>query len=481
VLARIEATIARHGMFTPGQRVGVAVSGGADSVCLLHALVELAPRWNLALSVLHLNHELRGEESDADEEFVRTLAARLGLEFHSRRVDVGRIARETHDNLEQAARRIRKEFFLDFLAREGSGRVALGHTCSDQAETVLFRFLRGAGTAGLAGMRPVTPEGFVRPLLEITRSEVQAFLVDRGIGWREDSSNADPAFARNRIRRDLLPALTRDWNPALPETLAGMARIARDEEDYWDVELGRLLAGRLIEQPPAILFRTDWLRGLPRAVARRAVRHAIAAAKGDLRAIDLQHVERILELTDSSEGSGRLQIPGLDVFRSFDWVRLAPPGIDTLEGRDYEFEPQVPGRVKLPDSVLSFELAVGRTPWSVAGPPDGLDEGAAPGAASVYNEEGNELDWGRISGSLVVRNWRPGDHYRPVGHANEAKIKNLFQEARIPLWERRKWPVITCQNSIVWAARFGPAAEYAADAHTRSVLRIQQLATSPEL
>ncbi|MGE5645573.1 MAG: tRNA lysidine(34) synthetase TilS [Acidobacteriota bacterium] len=472
MIERIAAAIARYGMFAAGERAGVAVSGGADSVCLLHALVELAPRWRLALTVLHVNHELRGSESDEDEAFVRDLAARLRLPFECRRVDVGRVARETRDNLEQAARRVRREFFLEF-----PGRVALGHTASDQAETVLFRFLRGAGTAGLAGMRPVAPEGFVRPLIEITRPEVEAFLGERGIAWRDDSTNAARDFARNRIRHDLLPALTRDWNPALPETLAGMARVARDEEDYWDAELSRLLAGNLVERPPAVLFRTDWLGTLPRAAARRAIRRAIAAAKGDLRTIDLRHIESVLDLAASAEGSGRLQIPGLDVFRSFDWVRLAPPGLDTLENRNYEFVPDVPGKLTLPEGSLCFEL-VRRPPMSAAGPAP--IQGMPPHPRTVYNGKGSELDWGRISGSLVVRNWRPGDHYRPVGHANEAKIKVLFQQARIPLWERRKWPVITCRDTIVWAAGFGPAAEYAAGAHTRSVLRIQQLTNHPQ-
>lgn len=470
MLSRIAATISRYRMFAPGQRVGVAVSAGADSVCLLHALAELASRWSLTVSVVHLNHQLRGKESDADEEFSRILAGQLGLEFHSSQVDVRRVAQATRDNLEQAARRVRREFFLDFLTRGVLDRVALGHTRSDQAETVLFRFLRGAGTAGLAGMRPVTPEGFVRPLIDTTRSEIHDYLVSRGIRWREDSSNNDRAFARNRIRQDLLPALTRDWNPSLPETLGGVALIARDEEDYWDTEVARLSAGRLLVRPPGVLFRTDWVRVLPRAVARRVLRKAIENAKGDLRAIDLRHVEGVLELIDSAEGSGRLQIPGVDVFRSFDWVRLAPPGTDTLEDRDYEVEARVPGRVTLPHGagVLALEI-VKETSGEPAGP------------ACVYNGKGSELDWGRISGSLLVRNWRPGDQYRPIGHASAIKIKDLFQKARIPLWERRRWPVITCQDSIVWAARFGPAAELAADPGTHTLLTVRQLVEDAEL
>lgn len=263
VLERVEQTILRHGMFAPAQRVGVAVSGGADSVCLLDVLHELAPRWALELVVLHLDHQLRGEESAADAAFVSELAQRLGLRAYFRQVDVRGISQATGDNLEQAARRVRREFFLGFLKDGRLDRVALGHTRSDQAETVLFRFLRGTGTAGLAGMRPVTPEGFVRPLLEVERAEVLAYLRQRSIPWREDSSNADRGFARNRIRHDLLPALMREWNPALAQALAHTAQLAQDEEQYWSREIERLAATHLEVRPPAVFLRAGKLKELP--------------------------------------------------------------------------------------------------------------------------------------------------------------------------------------------------------------------------
>ena len=219
MLNRIIHTIERHRMFEAGQSVGVAVSGGADSVCLLHVLLELAPKWDLHLSVLHLNHQLRGEESRQDAEFVRELAVRLGLPFLLREADVA----ASSDNLEQAARLARLAFFAEMLASGAVARVALGHTRSDQAETVLFRFLRGSGTAGLAGICPVTSQGIVRPLIEMERTGINQFLRERGIGWREDSSNASLQFARNRIRRQLLPQLAAVWNPAIVQTLAHTA------------------------------------------------------------------------------------------------------------------------------------------------------------------------------------------------------------------------------------------------------------------
>jgi len=462
VIGQVVDTIERFRMFQTGQRVGVAVSGGPDSVCLLHVLFELAPRWNLHLSVLHLDHQLRGEESSQDARFVEELAGKLGLPFSLGRVDVAAAARDRGENLEQVARTERRRFFREFLQSGGADRVALGHTRSDQAETVLFRFLRGSGTAGLAGIRPVTEDGIVRPLLGIERGAVVEFLHERNIAWREDSSNACLDFARNRIRRDLLPMLARDWNPAIGETLAHTADWALEEERYWEQEIDRLAAEHITVKPPAVFLRGDTLSQLPPAAARRLVRRALEMVKGDLRGIDYGHVAAVLELAAQKEGDGRLQAPQVDVFRSFEWLRLAPPGMDRLENRNFRLPAPVPGAVPLPgcSSAILIELIENKeTTQSVN---------------SRYNKLMDLLDWDRISGALEVRNWRPGDQYRPVGHTGEEKLKFLFQQARIPLWERRSWPVITHGDEIIWCRRFGPAANLVATPESRMLLRIQE-------
>jgi len=460
VIEQVLDTIRRFDMFQTGQRVGVAVSGGADSVCLLRVLVDLAPRWNLHLTVLHLDHQLRGQESETDARFVEQLASASGLSFVLAQADIARMARDCGENLEQAARNERRRFFLEQLRSGLVDRVALGHTRSDQAETVLFRFLRGSGTAGLAGIRPVTDDGIVRPLLNVDRAAIEQFLRDRGIAWREDSSNRSVDFARNRIRHELLPMLQREWNPALPGMLANTADWALEEESYWEPQIEALAHELLTIQPPVVLLRADRLSGLPMAAARRLVRYAIQVVKGDLRTIDFAHVSSILDLARQTEGHGRLQTPGVDVYRSFEWLRLAPPGIDRLENRNFRVAAPVPGRIPLPGSASGVLLEV-------------IENNAPAGPChSGYNELMDYLDWDRIPGALELRNWRPGDQYRPLGRPAEEKIKLLFQDARIPLWERRAWPVITAGDQIVWTRRFGPAAELAATAGSRRLLRI---------
>ncbi len=450
-------------MFRRGDRVGVAVSGGADSLCLLHVLLELGREWDLRISILHLNHGLRGAASREDAEFVRATAVRLGLPFYLKETDVAALSRETGDNLEQAGRRARQAFYRSVIESGSIDRVAAGHTRSDQAETVLFRILRGAGTAGLAGIRPVTPERIVRPLLCVDRAEVEQYLRERGIPWREDVTNSSPAFARNRIRHELLPALVRDWNPRLVEGLSHLAEWALDEEGYWEAELDRLARDHLIEKGPAVLIAAGELAAMPRASARRLVRKAIERVKGDLRAIDFEHTNAVLDLALSVEGHGRLQIPGIDVFRSFDWIRLAPPGTDRLEARNYRVAAPVPGTVRVPDSAAGIRLEL-------------IEKSERNDCEdSVYNENVACLDWHRLSGSLEIRNWRPGDQYQPFGHTGVEKIKELFQTAKIPLWERRHWPVLTSGDTIIWARRFGPAAQFAAGPETRVVVAIREI------
>ncbi len=233
MLDRVAEFVARHRMLEGGQRVGVAVSGGADSVFLLHALRELG----FKLSVIHIEHGIRGAASVADAEFVGRLGADFGIPFLIHHADVPAM----DGNLEQAAREVRQAFYAELIASGAVDRVATGHTRTDQAETVLYRILRGSGLTGLSGILPVTREGIIRPLLEIDRAEIEGWLRERGTAWREDETNRDRTLARNRLRHEILPLLRDGFNPQLDQALAHLATLARDEEDYWDQTVASLL------------------------------------------------------------------------------------------------------------------------------------------------------------------------------------------------------------------------------------------------
>jgi tRNA(Ile)-lysidine synthase len=435
MLTRVLETISRYNMLPAGARVIVAVSGGADSVCLLHVLNELAPQ-SLA-GVAHFNHHWRAAASDEDERFVARLAAEFTLPFFRAE------ATPATGNLEQEARRARLRFFAQLNAT-----VALGHTRDDQAETVLFRFLRGSGLAGLAGIAPIS-NGIIRPLLDITRAEVEEFLRSRNLPWRDDATNLDPRFARNRIRHHLLPQLARDWNPQITATLARLADLAYEEEQYWQTELARTeLIARdngielLLPNPksPAICGARPQAchvatRGEARAFSRRLIRRAISLAKGDLRQIDHQHIEAVLNLKRT------LHLPGLTVTRSFDWLRFAPP---TTTPPPAPREITAPGLYPSPDRLTQICVEVAQS---------------APCATLK-----SKACW-----PLVLRGWRPGDHYRPQGRSRDHKIQEMFQKARVPSWRRVFWPILQSGDKVLWARQFGVAAEF------ESVLEVREI------
>lgn len=442
-------------MFAEARDIGVAVSGGADSVCLLHALHELAPRWGVRLSVLHVDHGLRGEESRGDAAFVRALAGGMGLPFRLRTLELWRAA----GNLEQESRRARLAFFRAQIACGHVERVATGHTRSDQAETVLFRILRGAGGAGLSGILPVTGEGLVRPLIAVRREEVLDYLRRRGIAWREDASNLSREFARNRIRHDLLPQLEREWNPAIAEALAQTADWAFEEERWREAEAARLTEGNLRAEGDAVLVRAAALASLPRAAARRLVRRAIALAKGDVRAVGFAHVEAVLGLAADPAG-GSAALPGLSACRSFEWIRFGAAG----GGGEWRVEAALPGYTPVPGSKLGISLEI-------------VDKSETTAKLHyVYNSGMGCLDRNCLSGSATLRSWQPGDRYRPQGARGECKLKDLFQKARVPVWERSGWPVLEAGGRIAWSRRFGVAAWCAAGPETPVVLCVRELA-----
>ena len=425
-------------MIADGQ-LGVAVSGGADSVALLHLLLEAG----FPLTVLHVNHGLRGVESDADQEFVSQVALQLGIPFLVHRSDVPR------GNVEQWARRARYRWFRELIHAGYVTQVATGHTRDDQAETVLFRFLRGSGTAGLAGVR-LEVGGIVRPLLDIGRADLRRYLKNRGIAWREDPSNQELSFRRNRIRHELLPLLERNWNVNLTAALAKTAVWAQAEEDYWRAELPRLTAGWLRFDEQSATMDVAQLTALPVAAARRAIRFALEQFQGNLREVEFAHIERVRLLRMGSFCTARWT-----ACRSGRQLRIASAG---LVNERYRFDLTIPGTYAIPGQTFTLRLELKAN-------------------NNVYNDEWQQVDWEQVSGSpLELRSWQPGDSFHQAGRSSVRKLKVFFQEAGIPSWERSGWPVITYNNSLVWTRGLGAAAGFLPSPATREILLIHESA-----
>lgn len=460
VYERVAAFFARTSMANAGEKIGVAVSGGADSVFLLEILLALRAQLGYSLAVLHVNHQLRGAESQADERFVADLAAARGLPFFTRAAPLSAVA----GNNEQQARALRRAFFARLRSEQAVSRVALGHTMSDQAETVLLRLFRGAGLKGLAGMRPVTPDGLIRPLLELSREQVRAEALALGLRWREDSSNQDRRFRRNLLRLDVLPQLRDAFHPRIESVLAGVARVAQAEEDYWDGQVAALYPRIAADTPHGLMIDVPTFAPLHPAVQRRLLRAALLHVKADLLCIDSAHVDAIAALCARLDGHDRVQVPGVDALRSFDRLRLARwPPPDAGTGRlPYQVALPLGQRVQLPFG--SGQVLAEHVPTTSS-------ESPAPGVEQAHFDRDA---WSAAAqrGEVMVRNWRPGDAYCPHGRSAPAKIKTLFQEQRVYLWERKHWPVMEISGTIGWARAFGPEVRLAAQPRSAGVVRL---------
>lgn len=579
---RLTRQIQGQELLQPGDRVGVAVSGGIDSVALLRLLLELRSELGIVLSVVHFNHKLRGAESDADEEFVAQLAREHKLEFYCDSGDAAELAAEEHRGMEAAARGLRYGFFESLLssveelprlprpgrrgapqevnlptlsqsARQGWGnpelnstlgiralsnldKIATGHTLDDQAETVLMRIIRGTGTGGLGGIFPrVVVEGddgevageIIRPMLGIRRRELQQYLNDLKQPWREDASNSDSKFTRNRVRKLLLPLIEREFNPSIATNLSELATIARDEEDYWENEIsgwqGTVLqwsqpewmrqaeeAGGLVQiglagQHASEQSRTKhegarqkemdaeerarpfasancsvsrpWLVTEPKAVQRRVIK-----AVGEQAGIPLEfrHVEEILHFADEDGPAGKeLALPlGWKLVREAEAIVFVTPDLRHRQHiADYDYRLEIPGRVSVPEIGVVIEALIVRADSLESSdlPTTGAKEGVADSRATQdlqspeYNPQ-QLLDAKLMRSPLTVRNWRAGDRYWPAHTKAPKKIKELLQEQHVGLPERKLWPVVISGEEIIWMRGFPVPASWAAKARGQAVL-----------
>ena len=443
---RLLDTIRHHELMRAGDRIGVAVSGGADSVALLELLLDLRGDLGVVLSVVHFNHQLRGQESDEDERFVRELAEAHALEFFGGSGDTRARAAQRKCGIEAAARELRYQFFWNVIEEQKLWRIATAHTLDDQAETVLLRFLRGAGTRGLSGIHPFVGEGIrtdehswqgeglVRPLLDFRRAQLRHYLKRKGQGWREDSSNADTAFARNKLRQELMPKV-REFNPAIEQVLSETAEMARAEEDYWTERVGKALIEAAPKSPGGRrLSALDIveLRAYPLALQRRMVR-ALGEREGAR--LEFHHVQQVLDLAAAppTRAEKTIELPhGFEAcVRARElWFRSRCPNPE--EG-SYEFPLSVPGEVEVPAAGLVIATRL------------------------LASSSGPLLDPER-AGALRVRNWRPGDRYWPAHTREPKKVKELLQARQVPAEARAHWPVVVgdkdTNDQIVWVPGF---------------------------
>ena len=479
---RILATVKTHAMIRAGERVGVAVSGGADSVALLLLLLELREKLGIVLSVVHFNHKLRGKASDADEAFVAKLAAKHRLEFHSASADVAKKAKKERANLEDAARRARHDYFRSLAESRVCGRIAVAHTADDQAETVLAHLLRGTGLAGLGGIHPrVGP--VIRPLLSVRRNEVRSFLRARKQTWREDATNRDTKRMRARIRKKLLPLIEKQFQPAIVQHLTTLAELAREDEAFLDAiaeermyalvqkssRRARIRMGDLFQPWKKEEFNTEDTESTEKtkALSKRMVRRMVESIKTRAGQLGAGHVDAVLQLAHVGQNGNSLPLPGgVEVRKERDalvFQAVENVGVRTSQSTPlkYEYKIDLAGggaEVSVAELGCVFRLRV--IDW--------------PPKRGETSRDRPVLDRDRLRFPMVLRNWRPGDRLHPQDHRSAHKLKRLLNEKRVSRWDRDGWPVLTSGGVLAWARGFPVAAEFAANERTRAGIVIAE-------
>jgi tRNA(Ile)-lysidine synthase len=437
-------------LLKPGLRLGVGLSGGADSVALLRALAARSVELGLVLHAAHLHHGLRGDEADADLAFARNLTAELGLPFHEARVNVATEAQanpatgKAGESIEEAARRVRYTWFRQLMASGEVDAVATAHTLDDQAETVLAKLLRGAWTEGLSGIHPrlERPEGPVlRPLLRTTRAQVEAYLGELGQSWREDSSNRHLSFTRNRIRHELLPLLEA-WNPCLREHMAQIATLARDEEAWWAAELARIapqifLPGRPVRGggraagggiTPNQAIDVTRLAALAPALQRRLLRFGAAQFGAEP---DFEATERLRALALTGRAGQKLELARvLRAERTSRELRLSTGSTTGSSGDSTAAPPEYPGNVpgQIDAPIFGLRLRIDIYPCSSGLAGRAIARGAA----------------------ITLRNWRPGDRVTLRYSHGPKKVKEVLERIKVTGTNRSQWPVLELDGRIVW-------------------------------
>jgi tRNA(Ile)-lysidine synthase len=475
LLRKVRNAIETRGLLRAGQRVAVAVSGGADSVALLLLFIDLRKQLGVVLSVAHFNHKLRGKDSDKDERFVARLAASYGLAFHSGHMDVAAKAKRDKRNLEDTARRARYEFFEALVQSGHVDHVAVAHTADDQAETLLAHILRGTGLAGLGGIHPEVGS-VVRPLLGVRRAELRAYLKSKKQTWREDATNRDITKMRARIRKKLIPLLEKQFQPAVVEHLATLAELAREDEAFLEAWLSSRIQTQLdLKSGSARILIRDLLEcgqgtepGETRnlSTARRMVRHIVKQVKPRGGQLNAERVRAILDLAASGENGKCLELPGgLRVRREHDFLVFGAASslAESKNRKPKEFEREInvdgtEAAFRVPEIGCVFRFRV--IDW--------------PAKRGDTIETGFVLDCDALRSPLMLRNWRPGDKFRPLGHRSEHKLKRLLSKKRVSRWEREGWPVVTSGGTLVWTRGFPVAAEFAATEKTRTGLVITE-------
>jgi tRNA(Ile)-lysidine synthase len=470
LLRIVEQTVTTYGMLKPGDSVLVGVSGGPDSVALFHSLLTFVPRFSLRLGVAHLNHCLRQNDSDKDAEFVASLAGRFDIPFYIHKANVRNYQLENKLSLEEAARRVRYTFLNTEAEKNRFNKIALGHHFDDNAELVLMNLFRGSGPLGISGIPPVREGKIIRPLIQSNRSEIIDFLDQNGIKYISDVSNRDTKFLRNRIRHDLIPLLKTFYNPKISQSLNRLASITSAEEEWIEDLIHPLFEKAAINiQDGQIALSVSILNQIHVAAQRRIIRKAISKIKGNVRRIGLNHIDSAINLVESGPVYGNVDLPDRIRIRRKGDVLLFSKEKNTLRNADapsrraeisaFEY------RIEKPESLFIKEIGahIKFTEMRM----ENLFDLCGSGQHTGF------FDRDELSFPLILRNFRQGDRFTPLGMTGTQKIKKIFIDKKVPRKKRLRCPILLCREKIIWVAGYRIDESVKVKPTTKNVLNVE--------
>ncbi len=437
---RVANFVREHNLFSAGDKLVVAVSGGADSVCLLHVLAQWRREPGLELHVVHLNHQLRGAESDSDASYVSDLTCKLDVPATVERRDVAAYHNQRGGSLEEAAREVRYGFLAEMANEVGASKVVVGHTRDDHIETILLHLLRGAGTTGLCGLQPRSVlqygEGggkleIVRPLLEVTRQETLEHCRQYDLSPRSDSSNVSLSFLRNRVRLELLPML-RSYNPGIDKALLRLADIAVDDIFFIEEQASLLWKELASEEGDIIFLDMSKMVSLPRAIQRQVFRSAVKQFRGSLKDIEADHIEAMIDFLSKPAGKKLCLPDGLTLSTEYGRLVLASAeaSVCPLPSLKDTSNIDIPGETDL----LGWRVKADIVSESI-----GDDNGFTA-----------SFDFDKVGRKLTVRRRKPGDRFQPLGMSQTKKLQDFMVDSKIPRAWRDRVPLVCSSKQILW-------------------------------
>lgn len=428
----VEDTIKKYNMIHRGDRIIVAVSGGPDSVCLLHVLFKLKEKYELTLFVAHVNHQLRGLHADEDMRFVREMSESLGLPFYAKVENVAKLASDMHMSLEQAGRYVRYNFFRELKGQLKADKIAVAHNKDDQAETVLLHFLRGTGTQGLTGMDPVSGD-IIRPLIEFSRKDIETYIKENGLKYRTDYTNYEINYTRNRIRLELIPYLREHFNRKITDVIVQTADILREEDNYIQKDVEEVCKRICHMSQDGVQINLKEFSELQLAIKRRLIKKAIQMVKGNDLNVEFKHINYIIDFVEHGNSGNRIDIPGnLCVGLQYGKIKVFLSSCTSAK-LDFSYSLVIPGETHIEELNARIYAA---TETHVE--PDFNDKYKA------------YLDYEKLPGELFVRTRKNGDYIVPFGMKGRKKLKDYFIDAKVPIEVRDRIPLIASGSEIIW-------------------------------